>query len=882
MHGPGEGIGDEPPRLGGPWLRVSPAASGEPAFPASLVLHEATSTSGRYVGRRGATETAFLIWDAGTWQWQPPDRLSMSTSTDRLETYRVDLSGSDLSIDVDGQRVHYRRSAEGQTGDAIAAMGERAMSRAAHEHQNGAARAASPDREGTLLGRGPIGGGAKVVPVLREPLPVAGPVRPEDPSALTPDPEDPRFVLPGIASELRPEVFQRFPRFCVADLPDGCYRLTVRPDGESTTYRGTLRVDSAEGSTTASGDLYRFSNRGFEGIFETSTGTLAGAHVKAAAVGKFGRFGELAPLHRLGIPIYPRNRYHSYLKVTGVRRISFGSPHGRCPLRITAEEYRYTQPPAGSFNGTFSPAPGARTVVLSLTSAPAPFGYTGAYYTGTLLEGGVERGSVELGWVSSSFRRCTIEVDTLDGAVAPQPVPAHPSSRAAAAGLAQEDFRTMMASAGWDARIEYDQVSIPVPAGVSATSCWSDANLHNLMASVRRATTDLDKEWRLHLVVVPATMGCSRGIMYDQIGVPREGVASFSDDGYPTSNSANFGTAANQTQRNTPRAFLRSAGHEIVHGFNQVHQEGEGGADNSIMTTTPSVADVLGSATGGAPGVFPDDIRLEVNDHVRHHLVHFPDVAVRPGGLTFGTGHGGQFIPQADRYEFGTDELELTVTALHDTVAVGEPVLVSWTLTNTGSDPVPVPTDLRNQATHAAVTVIDPRGGSRVMSPFVIECETTSIADLQPGESRTAEDRVFWSSNGFAFTTPGPHVVDVAIQWTAREIPCLVRASTTITVSTPVSPVDDSAAGCLLHPQVGAYVALGGGATHLTEAVSRLTAMSTGNGTSDEAARPAALRGFEGLLPPASLVLDQPDRERLPEHSSGQAAADAAGAGRGR
>lgn len=757
------------------------------------------------------------------------------------------------------------------------------MSRSGHEHHSSEAKGASPDREGTLLGRGSIGGGARVVPVLREPIPIAGPIRPEDPAALTPDPEDPRFVLPGLATELRPELEKQFPRFCVADLPDGCYRLTVRPDGESVTYRGTLRVDTAEGDMTASGDLYRFSNRGFESIWETSTGTLATADRRPSAVGPFGTFGKLAPLRRLGIPIYPRNRYHSYLKVTAIRRLSFGSSTRSCPLRITAEEYRYTQPPGGSFNGTFSPAPGARTVVLSLNSAPAPFGYRGAYYTGTLLEGGVARGSVELGWVSPSFRRCTIEVDTLNGAVAPQPVPAHPLSRAAAAGLAQEDFRTMMASAGWDARIEYDQVSIPTPAGVNATACWSDANLHNLMSNVRKATTDLDKEWRLHVVVVPAAMGCSRGIMYDQIGVPREGVATFSDDGYPTTHSSNFGTAANQTQRNTPRAYLRSAGHEVVHGFNQVHQENEGGADNSIMTTTPSVADVLGSATGGDLGVFPDDVRLEVNDHVRHHLIHFPDVAVRPGGLTFGTGHGSQFIPQADRYEFGTDELELHVAAEHDMVAVGEPVLVSWTLTNTGSEPLPVPSDLRNQATYATVTVIDPRGGSRVMSPFVIECEASRIDDLEPGEFRTAHERVFWSSNGFAFTTPGPHVVDVAIQWTARGIPCLVRASTTITVNTPISSLDDQAAGILLHPQVGAYVALGGGATHLTEAVSRLTSLSAADGTSDgAAAQPSALRGFEGLLPPSSLDLDAPKRGKQQAPAREKASAGSGGSGRKR
>lgn len=739
------------------------------------------------------------------------------------------------------------------------------MSRKTSEHEHVHKNGTGVDREGALLGRGPIGAGARVVPLLREPLPIAGPLRPEEPIGLTPDPEDPRFVN---LTELQPELQKQFPHLCVADLPDGCYRLTVRPDSLKTTYHGTLRVDSAEGTTTASGDLYRFSNRGFGEIVGSTTGTVSTAAFTAVRA-PFGKFSELLPLRRLGIPIYPRNRYYSYLKVTGIRRISFGSRRN-CPLSITAQEYRYTQPAAGSFNGTFSPAPGARTVTLSLQSAPAPFGFSGAYYTGTLLEGGVARGTVELGWVSPYFRRCTIEVDTLNGAVAPQPVPALASSKAAAAGLADEDFRTMLGSAGWDARVEYDQVSIPTPAGVNATSCWSDANLHNLMTTVRKATTDLDKEWRLHLVVVPAAMGCSRGIMYDQIGVPREGVASFSDDGYPTSHSSNFGTAANQTQRNTPRAFLRSASHEIVHGFNQVHQEGEGGADNSIMTTTPSVADVLGTAAGGAPGVFPNDIQLEVNEHVRHHLAHFPDVAVRPGGLTFGTGHSGQFIPQADRYEFSDDELQLTVTAAHDTIEIGEPLLVSWTLTNTGSEPLPVPSDLSNRATYATVAVIDPRGNARVMSPFVIECEASRITDLAPGAALTAQERVFWSSNGFAFTAPGTHVVDVAIEWTAQGIPCLVRSSVTLAVNTPISQTDDQAASALLHPQVGAYVALGGGASHLTEAVARLDSLTdAGAGTSD-AARPAALRGFEGLLPPAAVELDPPKREQADAKGDGR------------
>src|SRR5206468_10237199 len=140
----------------------------------------------------------------------------------------------------------------------------------------------------------------------------------------------------------------------------------------------------------------------------------------------------------------------------------------------------------------------------------------------------------------------------------------------------------------------YDQTNIAAPSGVNPTACWSNSDLHGLMQTVRNPATNLDQEWHIHLLVVPGQMGCGRGVMYDTIDVPREGVASYCNDGYSSGESAFFGTAANQEQRNVARAFMRSASHELGHGFNQIHQEQEGGADNSIMTTTPSVANVLG------------------------------------------------------------------------------------------------------------------------------------------------------------------------------------------------------------------------------------------------------------------------------------------------
>lgn len=674
-------------------------------------------------------------------------------------------------------------------------------------------------------------GGAGRVNAVSIPNPEPGPVPfPPEPFPV-PVPE-----VPGL-----PRLPEPFPReidpqlhFCAVDLPDGCYRITYRPNLGAGTFRGTMRVDRAEGSPVISGDLYFFpagSDRPDVPILldpPLSVGTRLTPHLK-----------------RMSIPIYPRGRYHSYLKGTAVRLFSFGGKP--CRASITFEQYDYTQPPAGSFNGSFPAAPGSRTITMRFAKTAAPsFLWPGNYYEGEVLQGGVVQGTVALGWVSKSFRKATIEVDTLVDAVAPQAVPA-------LSGSGTESFQTMLASAGWSASVVYDQTAIPKPATVANhKTCWSDADLHALMQSVRKAGTDLDAEWRMHVVVVPGAMGCSRGKMYDSIDVPREGVVSYSDDGYPQSHSSFFGVAQDKMQREIPRAFLRSASHEVVHGFNQIHQESEGGADNSIMTTTPSVADVLATATTGDPGVFPTDIKLAVNTRVRRHLVHFPDPVVRPGGHTFASWTGGG-VPSADRWEVGDEHLVLDVEAADPQIALGEPLALSWTLTNTSGADAAVPSEVTTQSTYAHVTVIDATGRRREVAPFVIDCERTRIAPLGPGESLESSQRVFWSTNGFAFERPGRYTVEVRVDWTVAGTPLSVRGETDVFVNYPTSATDNEAAAALLHPEVGKWVALGGGAVHLTEALDRLQrvvdldgADGAGDGGGGSV---SALRGFDGLLP---------------------------------
>ena len=654
---------------------------------------------------------------------------------------------------------------------------------------------------------------------------------------------------------------------CRLDFREGCYQIAFKPTAGFVTYEGTLRVDRSAPDGGAdhlivSGDLY--SHRPVIGptVPARPAGPAdadeAGAPVAPEPMSVAGALSAVDeplvphPILKPRIPIFARARYHSYLRVTSVSAPVLVAHHAQCKLTIVAEQFNYTQPPAGQFKGTFPNTP-SRTVTLKLSKVAAPFPFSltgGPFYEGRLLEGGVDKGRVTLAWVSKFFRRATLEIDTLVGAVRPAPVPD------GAGGM--EFFDTVFAKTGWQLTVVQDQLNVPVPAGVVPTNCWSSADLHALMTTVRNPATNLDTEWHVHMIVVPAKLGCSRGVMYDQIGVPREGCASFSDDGYPTSDSANFGLAENKKQRDVPRAFLRSATHELTHTLNQIHQEQETTADNSIMTTTPSVADVLGGPATGEPGVFPDQIKLAHNTNVRHHLNHMPDPVIRPGGWPFASWFPTGAPQAADRHDFAPSELTLTVTAETGRVALGQPLNLSWTMTNTSGMSLRAPNDVRIEALFASITVTDGEGRERPVRPFAILCEGAKVRELGAAESVSASTKVFWSTGGFAFERPGRYRVDVAVSWSAQGVLVGVQGGVDVFVDYPTSNADNHAADLVLHPEVGKWVALGGDAYHLGEACRRLQQLSQTATTGaralasiagDGAAAPNVLDGFADLLP---------------------------------
>ena len=591
---------------------------------------------------------------------------------------------------------------------------------------------------------------------------------------------------------------------CSLSLPQGCYQLNITTTASSPRLLlrsfklGSLRVQSSGTGFVISGDTYRYA------FFDLLQGGIPS-------------FGPTE------IPVYPRHRYGSYLKATSVSipKFSFGA----CRITLNLDEFDYTQPPAGSFDGSFPNSP-SRSLTVYLTPASPPSGFTGAYFTGVVYIGGVlQTGvSVTLAWVSAHYRKATVEVHTMTGAAAPAPV-------------GMEYLPSVYANANWDLTTKTDPnlilaptVAAGFPAGWSGTSNWGSSTpgfalLHQVMTNlVDFASIDLDKEWYIHLLVVQAAMGDGRGVMFDSINVPREGVASFSDDGYPSGQSANFGTAANKKQREVPRAFLRSAAHELTHGFNQIHQENEGGADNSIMTTTPSVADFL--ATHG--GTFPDGIFLGFNDHVRHHLIHLPDIVIRPGGMSFTAGHNGIPVPQSDtdgdEMYIEHPALELKFAAKKARLKIGEPLQLDWEMKNISDAAVWLPGDLSIENEFAEISVTKPSGEEIQMPPYAIRSDSAFFVQKKAGDGIAATHHLFWSPQGFAFDSPGKHTVNLEISWRSAGATVGKKASVDVFVDYPVSDQENQVIAHMITDDVGKYVALGGHAYHLQTAVDHIEA----------------------------------------------------------
>ena len=532
----------------------------------------------------------------------------------------------------------------------------------------------------------------------------------------------------------------------------GCYLVNYTPTAQGlTTFDGTIRMECHSNGRTASGDLYQ--RRVF---FLPLTAALPAP--AAPPIGGPVANPPILPQPQLvlgpppnpanGIPILARNRYRYYLRVTQlIEFFTIGSS-----FTLGFDMYRFTAPNTWANEGAF-------TALMQWIPAPAGFPSSGDYLEGTVKNAAnVVVGRLKMGWVSKYLRKATVEIDRVNGSEAPLDN---------GAGVT---WKTVFDKVGYDILLDVSDSNVAEPSGAG----WSDSEMHSAMLS-RRDLSNLDTEWRYHVLAVKTIDVTPRGIMYDSgatdsNNVAREGIGISSHWVIP--NASPWGTVKGLRFGTAKAPYFRTAVHEIGHALGLFHTTG----DNGFMNTTDVIA-------ASCPATFPSCIKWDFHPDNLKQLRHYPDAFVRPGMVQFGSASTATPPITPTDLDAPAMGLTLTVSALMGAVPIGAPVRINIILRNESEAPVVAPATLSMKTGMVSGAVIDPSGTVRTFSSLFLCVDETPLAQLAPGQTIEDSITLLRGGEGALFPMPGIYRIQVLVHWDARGLESTVLGETSVMVT---------------------------------------------------------------------------------------------------
>jgi len=458
--------------------------------------------------------------------------------------------------------------------------------------------------------------------------------------------------------------------------------------------------------------------------------------------------------------------------------------------------------PAAGFVPPFWTNEGSFTARMTWLTAPSGYPSPGNYLEGDVKDaGGNVVGRLTMGWVSTFLRKATVEIDRVAQSESPL-------NNGAGAG-----WKAIGQAVGWDISVDESDSNLAEPSGAS----WSDAECHQEMLA-KRDQSNLDVEWRYHVLCVRELDSTSRGIMYDAYAgdsnnVPREGCAIASHWVIP--NSQQWGTVQGMRFGAATAPYFRTAVHETGHAMGLYHNT----ADNGFMNTTDTIA-----ANSLSPGsaVFPGNVLWSYNADDAARLRHMPDVYVRPGGTPFGTSYATTPISPPDQV-LDMEGVEVTVSPLLDAVPLGAPVRVAIRLAASGNGAVEVPSTVSLRSGCVRGEVTDPTGVVRTFSPLVLCLDDVPRRVLSKGQGVSDSLTLLRGGQGALFPVPGAYRIRVEVRWDVGDVEVTAAGSANVMV-TPAADDEHARAAMKVLSTPDTLLTLVLGGDHLKEGISAIQA----------------------------------------------------------